>query len=56
LKHVKPAIGGEGLRKMGVPEGPKIKEILQKRCEARLDGKITSKREEEEMVKVWCKK
>jgi tRNA nucleotidyltransferase (CCA-adding enzyme) len=56
LRHVKPAIGGEDLRKMGVPEGPKIKEILQKLCEVRLDGKITSKREEEEMVKAWYKK
>jgi tRNA nucleotidyltransferase (CCA-adding enzyme) len=56
LRYVKPAFGGEDLRKMGIPEGPKIKEILQKLCEARLDGKITSKREEEEMVKVWRKK
>jgi tRNA nucleotidyltransferase (CCA-adding enzyme) len=56
LRHVKPAIGGDDLRKMGVPEGPRIKEILHKLREARLDGKITSKREEEEMVKVWRKK
>jgi tRNA nucleotidyltransferase (CCA-adding enzyme) len=56
LRYVKPALGGEDLRKMGIPEGPSIKEILQKLCEARLDGKITSKREEEEMVKAWYKK
>jgi hypothetical protein len=36
---------------MGVPAGPKIKEILQKLREARLDGKVASRREEEEMVR-----
>jgi tRNA nucleotidyltransferase (CCA-adding enzyme) len=51
LRHVNPALGGEDLKKMGVPEGPKIKEILQKLREARLDGRVTSKRDEEEMVK-----
>jgi tRNA nucleotidyltransferase (CCA-adding enzyme) len=53
LRYVKPALGGDDLKKMGVPEGPKVKEILQKLREARLDGKVTSKREEEEMVRKW---
>jgi tRNA nucleotidyltransferase (CCA-adding enzyme) len=51
LRHVKPALGGEDLKKLGVPRGPKIKEVLQKLREARLDGKISSKKEEEEMVR-----
>ncbi len=51
LRHVNPALSGNDLKGLGVPEGPKIKEILQSLREARLDGKISSKREEEEMVR-----
>jgi len=50
LRHVKPALTGEDLKKMGVPAGPKIKEILQLLREAKLDGKVSSKKDEEEMV------
>jgi tRNA nucleotidyltransferase (CCA-adding enzyme) len=53
LKNVKPALTGEDLVKLGVPKGPKIKEVLLKLREARLDGKIDSKKGEEEMVKGW---
>ena len=51
LRHVNPALSGEDLVKLGVPKGPKIKEVLQKLREARLDGKINSKKGEEEMVR-----
>lgn len=51
LRHVNPALNGEDLKRLGVPKGPKIKEVLQKLRKARLDGKISSKREEEEMVR-----
>ncbi len=51
LRHINPALSGEDLKKLGVPEGPKIKEVLQALREARLDGKISSKWEEEEMVR-----
>jgi tRNA nucleotidyltransferase (CCA-adding enzyme) len=51
LRHVKPALSGEDLKKLGVPQGPKIKEILQLLREARLDGKVNSKQKEEEMVR-----
>jgi tRNA nucleotidyltransferase (CCA-adding enzyme) len=51
LRHVNPALNGEDLKRLGVPRGPKIKEVLQKLREARLDGKISSKKEEEEMVR-----
>ena len=40
LRHVNPALTGEDLIKLGVPKGPKIKEVLQRLREARLDGKI----------------
>ena len=55
LRHVNPVLTGEDLKKLGVPKGPKIKEILQSLREARLDGKVTSKKEEEEMVRRWLK-
>jgi tRNA nucleotidyltransferase (CCA-adding enzyme) len=51
LRYVKPALGGDDLIDMGVPQGPRVKEILQRLREARLDGKVTSKREEEAMVR-----
>jgi tRNA nucleotidyltransferase (CCA-adding enzyme) len=51
LRHVKPALGGEDLKRLGVARGPKIKEILQQLREARLDGKINNKKEEEEWVR-----
>jgi tRNA nucleotidyltransferase (CCA-adding enzyme) len=51
LRYVKPALSGDDLIYMGVPQGPGVKEILQRLREARLDGKVTSKKEEEEMVR-----
>jgi tRNA nucleotidyltransferase (CCA-adding enzyme) len=51
LRHVHPALSGDDLKKLGLPAGPRLKEILQLLREARLDGKVTSKKEEEEMVR-----
>ena len=56
LRHVNPALSGDDLIKMGVPQGPRIKEILQALREARLDGRVTSKKEEEAMVSGWGRK
>ena len=50
LRNVKTALTGEDLKRMGIAEGPRIKEILNLLREARLDGKVSSKSEEEEMV------
>ena len=51
LRHVNPALSGDDLLKLGVPQGPKIKEVLQSLRQARLDGLIDSKEEEVEMVR-----
>ena len=51
LRYVKPALNGDDLIGMGIPPGPKIKEILNRLHDARLDGKVTSKQGEVEMVK-----
>jgi tRNA nucleotidyltransferase (CCA-adding enzyme) len=51
LRRVNPALSGDDLKKMGVPEGPIIKELLETLREARLDGKVTHRAEEEEVVR-----
>jgi len=53
LRYVKPTLTGDDLKRMGITPGPRIKEILNLLHEARLDGKVTSKKGEEEMVKGW---
>jgi tRNA nucleotidyltransferase (CCA-adding enzyme) len=50
LRYIKPSLTGDDLIEMGVPPGPKIKELLHHLREARLDGKVRSKREEAELV------
>jgi len=53
LRYVKPSLTGNDLKKMGIAPGPQIKEILQRLHEARLDGKVTSKKGEERLVSGW---
>ena len=53
LRYVKPLLDGNDLIRMGIPPGPQIKEILQRLHNARLDGKVTSKKGEEELVRGW---
>ncbi len=56
LRYVKSALTGDDLKRMGIAPGPRIKEILNLLHEARLDGKVTSKHGEEELVKGWLDK
>ena len=56
LRYVKPALTGNDLKKMGITPGPHLKEILNLLHQARLDGKVTSKRGEEELVREWVDK
>ena len=53
LRYVKPVTTGEDLKKLGVPASPRMKEILRKLLEARLDGKVTSRESEGELVRGW---
>ena len=53
LRYVKPVLSGADLKRMGVTQGPRIREALNMLREARLDGKVKSKKEEEEMVRGW---
>ena len=56
LRYVKPALTGDDLKRMGIAPGPHIKEILNLLHEARLDGKVTSKKGEVELVEGWLGK
>ena len=51
LRYIKPALSGEDLKKMGVTPGPSIKETLCLLLEARLDGKVTTRRDEVDLAK-----
>ena len=53
LRYVKSSLTGNDLLKMGIAPGPRMKEILQLLLEAKLDGKVTSKQEEVELVEGW---
>ncbi len=53
LRYVKPSLTGNDLQEMGIAPGPRMKEILQRLHQARLDGKVTDKQGEEELVKGW---
>jgi len=55
LCHVRPALSGEDLKRLGVIPGPRIREMLDRLRDARLDGKVRSRKEEEEMVRGWGK-
>ncbi len=55
LRYVKPALTGDDLQKMGIVPGPRIKEILNQLRNAKLDGEVSSKREEERLVEEWDK-
>ncbi len=55
LCYIKPALTGNDLKRMGIAAGPRIKEILNLLHEARLDGKVTSKKGEEELIRGFLK-
>ena len=53
LRYIRPVLNGEDLKKLGVAQGPEIKEILHRLLEARLDGKAATRRDEEALVLNW---
>jgi len=56
LRYIKPALGGDDLKRLGIPPGPQIKEALSMLHKARLDGKVSSKEKEEEMLEKWLQR
>jgi len=53
LKEVKVSLSGDDLIQMGIAPGPQIREILDLLHKARLNGKIATRHDEEELVKGW---
>jgi tRNA nucleotidyltransferase (CCA-adding enzyme) len=53
LRHVEASLSGEDLMKMGVAQGPQIKKVLELLREARLNGRVTTRESEEELVRGW---
>ena len=53
LRHVEASLSGEDLMKMGVTQGPQIKEVLELLRQARLNGRVTTREGEEEVVRSW---
>ena len=56
LRFIRPALTGADLQKMGMPAGRQIQEALVTLRKARLDGKITSREEEEKRVRLLLKR
>jgi len=51
LHNIKPVLTGSDLMEMGIPQGPQIKEMLNKLLDARLDGEVKTQKEEERLVR-----
>jgi len=43
-------LGGKDLKKMGIPSGPEIGEILDALLKAKLDGGVRTRKDEEKLV------
>ena len=50
LQGVRPALSGNDLKRLGIPPGPQYKRIFERLLQARLDGEVKSKKDEEKMV------
>jgi len=50
LRYVKPFLDGDNLKAMGIPEGPQLGTILKALHEAKLNGEVRTRRDEEKLV------
>jgi len=53
LKDIQVSLTGDDLIQMGIPPGPRIKEVLELLHQAKLNGKIATRNDEEELVRIW---
>jgi tRNA nucleotidyltransferase (CCA-adding enzyme) len=51
LRHVRPVLDGDDLRRMGVEPGRIYRQLLERLRDARLDGEITTRAQEEALVR-----
>ena len=50
LRYIKPVLNGDDLIALGVPQGPRIGEMLQALLEARLDGQVRTRQDEIDFI------
>ncbi|MEE8469814.1 MAG: hypothetical protein V3S51_00615, partial [Dehalococcoidia bacterium] len=53
LRFVSPSLDGNDLKQMGVPSGKKLGWLLRALKDARLDGQVTTREQEQDMVRQW---
>jgi len=53
LRFVTSSLDGDDLKRMGVPPGKNLGKLLQALKDARLDGKVTTRKGEQELVRQW---
>ena len=53
LRYVKSSLDGDALKKLGVPTGPKLGQILEALRDARLDGEAKTREDEKLLVHRW---
>ena len=51
LRHVRPLLDGRDLLALGVPQGPIVGQLLEKLLTARLEGLVSTREDEETMVR-----
>jgi tRNA nucleotidyltransferase (CCA-adding enzyme) len=51
LAHIKPSVTGSSLTQWGVKQGPLVGTILSKLLEAKLDGEVKTRAEEERLAR-----
>jgi tRNA nucleotidyltransferase (CCA-adding enzyme) len=52
-RHVRTALDGSALQKLGVPSGPRLGRMLKALHGAKLDGRISTREDETELVQRW---
>ncbi len=55
LRYVKTSLDGKALQRMGLSPGPRLGEILRQLHQAKLDQKVITRKEEEELVRRWLR-
>ena len=53
LSYVKPLLDGDDLKKIGIPAGPLMGELLKALQQARLNGEVKTREDEDKLVQKW---
>ena len=50
-RHVKPRLNGRDLARLGVPEGPRVGQLLERLRNARIMGEVSTREEEKAFIR-----